>query len=99
MCRMVASGAKFPTERIAGACRRAGVTRLWLFGSAVRGESAGDIDMLVETGQPVGLLALGGLQMDLVDVFGKPVHLTPLGGVPERERPTILAEAVLQYAA
>lgn len=96
---MVAIGANIPTERFAGACRRAGVKRPWLFGSAVHSERAGDIDVLVETTQPVGLLALGGLQMDLADAFGKPVHLTTLGGVPKRERSLILAEAVLQYAA
>lgn len=71
--------------------------RLFVFGSILtdRFSAASDIDLLVETdpARPVGLLTLGGLQMDLSELLGRPVHLTLLGGVPESERPGVLARA------
>jgi len=96
-------GIAFDLPRIAEACRRAGVARLYLFGSilADRFREDSDIDFLIETDprRPVGLFALGGLQMDLTDLLGRPVHLTMLGGVPARERATVLAKARMLDAA
>jgi uncharacterized protein len=94
---------EIPLEQVAEACRRAGVRRLWIFGS-VLGDEFGresDIDVLVESNpdRPAGLLALGGLVADLTDVLGRDVHLTTLGGVPEDVRPRLLASARLAYAA
>lgn len=90
-------GIRFDPQRIAALCRRAGVARAYLFGSILtnRFGAASDIDLLVETDprQPAGLLALGGLQMDLSDLFGRPVHLTLLGGVPEPQRRLLLLSA------
>ncbi|MBX3358063.1 MAG: nucleotidyltransferase domain-containing protein [Phycisphaeraceae bacterium] len=87
----------FDLAGIAAACQRAGVVRLYLFGSILtdRFRDDSDIDMLVETDpkRPVGLLALGGLQMDLSDLLGRRVHLTLLGGVPASERAAVLAGA------
>ena len=93
-----------PTDdRIAELCRRYRVRRCWIFGSAARGELRpdSDIDVLVETdpADPPGLMALGGLQMDLTDLFGRFVDLTTLGSVPERVRTRLLAGAQLRYAA
>jgi predicted nucleotidyltransferase len=96
-------GISFDTARIGEACRRAGVTRLYLFGSILteRFGRDSDIDLLVETdpSRPVGLLALGGLQMDLSEMLGRTVHLTLLGGVPAGERPGVLARARMLDAA
>lgn len=90
-------GIQFDLPRIQTACRRAGVVRLFLFGSILtdRFGPESDIDLLVETDprNPAGLLALGGLQMDLSDLLGRTVHLTLLGGVPSDERPAVLAHA------
>lgn len=96
-------GIHFDEARIAEACRRAGVLRLFVFGSILtdRFGPDSDIDLLVETDplRPPGLLTLGGLQMDLSDLLGRTVHLTLLGGVPESERPQVLARARMLDAA
>ncbi len=93
----------FDLPRIDAACRRVGVVRLFLFGSILtdRFGPESDIDMLVETDplHPPGLLALGGLQMDLSELLGRTVHLTLLGGVPADERPAVLARARMLDAA
>lgn len=90
-------GIEFDSARIVAACRRAGVVRVFLFGSILtdRFGPDSDIDLLVETDpdNPPGLLKLGGLQMDLSDMLGRTVHLTLLGGVPAKDRPAVLAHA------
>ncbi|MCC6321212.1 MAG: nucleotidyltransferase domain-containing protein [Phycisphaerales bacterium] len=96
-------GITFDLPRIANACRRAGVVRLYIFGSILteRFRADSDIDFLIETDprHPVGLFALGGLQMDLAELLGRPVHLTLLGGVPAGERAGVLARARMLDAA
>ncbi|MBX3402757.1 MAG: nucleotidyltransferase domain-containing protein [Phycisphaeraceae bacterium] len=100
---MLLNGVEFDLRTIERLCRKAGVQRLWLTGSILTSEFRpdSDIDLLVETDprQPVGLLALGGLQMDLSDLLGRPVHLTLLGGVPTSDRPRVLSQARLLDAA
>lgn len=97
------NGIEFDADAIAAACREAGVIRLWIFGSVLsdRFGPESDIDVLVETDplRPSGLLALGGLQMDLCDILGRRIHLTTLRGLPPDIRPRILAGARQQYAA
>jgi predicted nucleotidyltransferase len=96
-------GITFDLPRIAEFSRRAGVRRLYLFGSILTANFRpdSDIDMLVETDprHPAGLLALGGLQMDLSELLGRTVHLTLLGGIPSSERARVLAESRLLDAA
>ncbi|MFM9958109.1 MAG: nucleotidyltransferase family protein [Phycisphaerales bacterium] len=93
----------FDPADITAACQRAGVIRLFLFGSILtdRFNPDSDIDVLVETDpvDPPGLLTLGGLQMDLSELLGRTVHLTLLGGVPASERPGVLARARMLDAA
>jgi predicted nucleotidyltransferase len=100
---MVLHGIDIERDRLADICRRYRLERMWLFGSVLRDDfrSDSDIDILVETraGAPVGLFALGGLQMDLSDLFGREVHVTTLGSVPAQVRPELLRSASLQYAA
>lgn len=100
---MVRHNLNIPSEQIAGLCRRYGIQRLWLFGSALRSDfrADSDVDVLIETdpANAPGLLALGGLQMDLTDLLGRSVDITMLGGVPVGARATLLAKARLQYAA
>lgn len=96
-------GIDFDHERIARLCRGAGVARLFVFGSILgnRFQPGSDIDLLVETDpdNPPGLLALGGLQMDLSELLGRNVHLTLLGGVPAGDRREVLEHARLLDAA
>lgn len=68
-------------QRIAEVCRRFGVQRLQMFGSAARGEetAGSDVDLLVEfaPGQAPGGFALMDLQDALSQVFdGRPVDLS-----------------------
>ncbi len=96
-------GIDFPADRIAEACRRARVRRLWFFGSILEDDFRpdSDIDVLVEgdPANPSGLFALGGLVSELEGVLGREVHLTMLGGVPDEDRPRLLAASRLAYAA
>jgi predicted nucleotidyltransferase len=97
------NGIDFDEKRIASLCGASGVVRLFVFGSILseRFGPDSDIDVLVETDplRPPGLLALGGLQMDLSELLGRTVHLTLLGGVPAAERPAVLAQARMLNAA
>lgn len=96
-------GINFADPRIPAACRKAGVLRVFLFGSILtdRFGPDGDIDVRIDTDprNPPGLLTLGGLQMDLSELLGRTVHLTLLGGVPASERPAVLANARVLDAA
>lgn len=96
-------GIHFDLPSIDAACRRAGVVRLFVFGSILtdRFHEGSDIDLLVETDprHPPGLLALGGLQMDLTELLGRTVHFALLGGVPASERQAVLARARMLEAA
>jgi predicted nucleotidyltransferase len=90
-------GIELDPARIGGLCRAAGVVRVYLFGSMLtdRFGPTSDVDLLIETDplNPPGILALGGLQMDLSELLGRRVHITLLGGVPDADRPTLLARA------
>ena len=96
-------GISFDPRRITALCRQAGAVRGFLFGSILtdRFGVESHIDILVETDpqRPVGIFALGGLQMDLTEFLGREVHLTSLGGVPPAERPRLLATAMSLDAA
>ena len=100
---MQLNGIQFDLGRIEAMCRDAGVVRAWVFGSILTDQfdPASDIDVLVETDtrHPRGLLALGGLQMDLSELLGREVHLTLLGGVPTAERGSLVKSARLLDAA
>jgi predicted nucleotidyltransferase len=70
---------------IEAACERAGVRRLWVFGSAVRGEwheSSSDIDFLVELDPKRPLPdQFFGLYRELKSIFGREIDLVSIGGV------------------
>ena len=66
-------------RRLDDLCRRHGVAKLSLFGSALRDDfvADSDVDVLVEfdAGTRVSYFTLGGLQQDLSDLFGRPVDV------------------------
>jgi uncharacterized protein len=67
-------------DRLAALCRRYGIQRLRMFGSAAEGESSGrsDVDLLVEfiPAEAPGAFALVELQDKLSVLFGgKPIDL------------------------
>ncbi len=75
---------------------RHGATSVRIFGSVARGEAddASDIDFLVELQPGRSLFDLGGLVVDLRELLGRPVDVVTVGGLKERIRERVLAEAV-----
>lgn len=53
------------------------VHKVYLFGSYARGEqkSSSDVDLRMETKEPIGLIKIGAIRQQLVDVLGKEVDL------------------------
>jgi predicted nucleotidyltransferase len=100
---MIYHGIKIEPEKIADFCRRHGIQRLSLFGS-ILGDDFGpdsDIDVLVEfpPGQTPSLLELGGMQVELSEVFEREVDLKTPGFLSPRIRQQVAVEAQVQYAA
>jgi predicted nucleotidyltransferase len=84
-------------------CRSNRVSRLWIFGSALRPDFRpdSDVDILVEF-EPdarIGLLALARLQRELSRLFARPVDLVPLRGLKAAVRDEVLTQRELLYAA
>ena len=91
---------------VAELCRRLGVRRLELFGSATRNdfdEASSDFDFLVEFRDDVKGSPLGtwfGLKGDLEAMFGRPVDLVSLNAVVNPfVRAGILKSRQVVYAA
>ncbi len=95
------------TEAMNAVCRKYGVRRLKLFGSAT-GEAfdleKSDLDFLVEFGEPPAGMRLGtqffGLLEELQDLFRRPIDLLEESAIENsRLLRTAQAEAVTLYAA
>ena len=73
-----------------------GARNLKVFGSIARGtaDDSSDIDFLVELEPGRSLLDLGGLQVALQRLLGKPVDVITVPGLKERIRDRVLREAV-----
>ena len=89
-------------EELAKLCRRHGIRRLALFGSAARGElrSDSDVDVLVEfvPGRRVGLRFIT-IQDELSALIGRPVDLNTPGFLSRQFRDRVLGESVPLYEA
>ncbi len=89
-------------EELAKLCRRHGIRRLALFGSAARGElrSDSDVDVLVEfvPGRRVGLRFIT-IQDELSVLIGRPVDLNTPGFLSRHFRDRVLGESVPLYEA
>lgn len=83
-------------QDILAAARRRGAASVSLFGSIARGEDddKSDADFLVEMEPGRSLFDLGGLQMDLQELLGRPVDVITKRGLRPRFRETVLREAV-----
>lgn len=84
-------------EEILRVSARHGARNVRIFGSVARGEAdeASDIDFLVEMEPGRSLLDLGGLQVELESLLGRPVDVVTVRGLKARVRSTVLREAVL----
>jgi uncharacterized protein len=92
------------TDALADFCRRNGIRRLALFGSALRGEMGpeSDVDLLVdfEPGHVPGLIRLAGMERELSPLFGgREVELRTYGDLSRYFRDEVRAEAVPLYDA
>ena len=76
--------------------RKHGARRIWVFGSVARGDAdeSSDIDFLVEMERGRSLLDMGGLLMDLRELFGREVDVVSVRGLKPRIRERVLREAV-----
>ena len=94
-----------PTDEIAALCRRHGVAKLSLFGSAARGEMTpdSDVDLMVEfaPSSKVTLWDMPGLQAEFSALFGqRRVELVPFEVMKNPfRRKSILADLRVLYAA
>ena len=82
-------------------CREHGIRRLSVFGSALREDfgAESDIDVLVEfePGHVVGLIKLGGMHVDLSEIFGREVDIKTPNGLSRYYRDEVLSEALVIY--
>ena len=89
-------------EALAAFCRRHGIRRLAVFGSALRADFGpdSDIDVLVEfePGRTPGL-AFFAMQDDLSRMFGRTVDLHTPASLSRYFRDAVLTEAQDQYVA
>lgn len=93
-----------PKRRLEALCRRYGVKRLGVFGSAARGETTGssDVDLLVEFGNKAqtSLFDMVRLKEDLSRLFGRKVDLaTPAILENPYRRRSVLKDLREIYAA
>jgi predicted nucleotidyltransferase len=94
---------ELPMEVLADFCRRWKITRLDIFGSALREDFGpkSDIDLLVEFAPDVeiGFLAWAEVQEQLSELFRRRVDLVPRDGLKPLIRDAVLASAKVLYAA
>jgi len=90
-------------DQIRSFCKRHGVARLALFGSALRDDftPASDIDVLVELepGTRVGLIGFQGMEDELSSMLGRKVDLNTPGFLSRYFRDEVLAAAEELYVA
>ncbi len=92
-----------PSDRLADFCRRNGIARLSLFGSILRDDFTpwSDVDVLVEfhPSARVSLFDLGGMSVELSQIFGRKVDLRTPEDLSRYFRGAVLREARPLYAA
>lgn len=76
--------------------RRYPIRWMGVCGSYVRGEQRddSDVDVLVELGDGMDLIAYAGLQLELSDALGLPVDLVEREALRPRLAPQVLSEVV-----
>jgi predicted nucleotidyltransferase len=95
-----------PIDAVEAFCRKWEVTEFALFGSVLRDDFRvnSDIDVLVtfdESARPT-LFDLGGMEIELEEIFQRPVHLSERGGLEQcidsKIRTPVLASRRVIYA-
>ena len=101
---MIVGAIDFRQDELAEFCRRNGIRKLALFGSALtpRFTGASDIDVVVEfeTGERVGYLRMAALEAELSDLFGRRrIDLRTPAELSRYFRDEVMRTAAVQYAA
>ncbi len=90
-------------ERIGEFCRRNRIRTLALFGSVLGPDFASDsdVDVLVEfePGRPVGLIRLGGMELELSEIIGRKADLRTPADLSPYFRREVRESAQVQYEA
>jgi uncharacterized protein len=75
---------------------RRGATNVRVFGSVSRGEDteSSDVDLLVDLGVDVGLVALVGLERELAEILGRAVDVVAAANLKPGLGVEVLAEAI-----
>jgi len=95
---------RLPVDRdqIAQFCRRHHIRKLALFGSVLRPDfrDDSDVDVLVEfePGHPVGLIRLGGIELELTELLGRRVDIRTPEDLSRLFRQEVIETAEVQYA-
>lgn len=88
---------------LAAFCQRHHITRLSLFGSALRDDFGpqSDVDVLVEfePGHVPGLIRIAGIAGELSTMVGRSVDLRTPGDLSRYFRSRVVESAVVKYAA
>lgn len=91
-----------PKEQIADFCRKHGIRKIALFGSALRDDfmPESDVDVLIEfePGHTPGL-AFFTMQRELSEILGRKVDLNTAGDLSPHFRDEVLSEAQVLYDA
>ena len=75
---------------------RRGASNVRVFGSVARGDESehSDVDLLVDLGSDVGLVALAGLAREIGEIVGVDVDVVPAESLKPGMREQVLAEAI-----
>jgi predicted nucleotidyltransferase len=73
-----------------------GASNVRVFGSVARGDESkqSDVDLLVDLGTDVGLVALAGLAREIGEILGVDVDVVPADSIKPAMREHVLAEAI-----
>lgn len=92
---------KLDIKEVIEICKAHGTQKVALFGSFVRGEAGpdSDVDLIVDFGRPIGLLALVRLERELSELLGRKVDLLTEKAISPHLRDRILNEQQVIYEA
>ncbi len=92
-----------PKEKITQYCKEHNITKLAVFGSALRDDftAQSDVDLLVvfEKGKEPGLITLAGMEIELSQIIGRKADLRTPEDLSVRFRQKVLNDAEVQYGS
>jgi predicted nucleotidyltransferase len=88
-------------EKLIEIARSRGITYLALFGSVARDEARpeSDVDLAVRFGQPISLLDLVGIRLEMEAILGRPVDLIPIDSAYTFVRESMDKDLLVLYEA